>query len=517
VGEWRVVWVPDPGGWGPLSEDVLGVRELPRAVAALGLQAGDPVFVAPDFTVDLDLLEFVRSNDFRWLERETKRNYATDIRLLLDFLWSRRVPWREASVRDLADYRAWRCRAPENPRRISGAKWNREAAAFTKLFRWAGVSPLPVDVSRREDRAAHAVSSRVSWLTPRTWGLWSNIGLRGRTRDGAAALDWASRAELRNTSFVQLLLSSGLRRQEGGSLLTLEVPSQRLRSGRYVHGRVAGAVTRSKRDRTFYAGVDAVGQVEAYVQSERAWAVARAQEQGRYDRLPLVRRVTNVSRGQDPVVRWRELDGGEGRQRLGGLGWRERQWLFVEGPDGLEPAWLWLTEQGTPMPPEQWNGVFRQANLRCERELLTAEEREVGRGLRTAEVRGKTPYATPHAGRHSFALYMLIVLNQLMEARFGLTAADRRDFALLFGDPWFLVKTLLGHSDVETTKRHYLSPVTHLQLESILAAAEDSADGADALSGQVEDLDDVFSRLARETSGIQDVDTLVDLLPQERR
>jgi site-specific recombinase XerD len=516
LGAWRVVWVPDPGSWGPLSEDVLGIRDLPEAVAGLGLQAGDPVFVAPDFTVDLDLLEFVRSNDFRWLERETKRNYATDIRLLLDFLWSRGVPWREASVRDVADFRAWRCRAPENPRRISGAKWNREAAAFTKLFRWAGVSPLPVDVSRREDRAAHAVSSRVSWLTPRTWGLWSNVGLRGRTRAGVAALDWASRAELRNTSFVQLLLSSGLRRQEGASLLTFEVPSQRLRSGRYLHGRVAGAVTRSKRGRTFYAGVDAVGQVEAYVQSERAWAVARAQEQGRYDRLPMVRQVTSVSRGQDPVVRWREPDGTQGRQRLGGLGWRERQWLFVDGPDGLEPAWLWLTEQGTPMAPEQWNGVFREANLRCERELLTAEEREVGRGYRTAEVRGKTPYATPHACRHSFALYMLIVLNQLMEVRFGLTVADRRDFALLFGDPWFLVKTLLGHADVETTKRHYLSPVTHLQLESILAA-DDSSDSPEAPPGRVERLDEVFSRLARETSGIQDVDTLFDMLPRKRQ
>lgn len=49
---------------------------------------------------------------------------------------------------DLAGYRHWRCRAPQNPRRISGTKWNREAAAFTKLFRWAKVSPLPVDIVR---------------------------------------------------------------------------------------------------------------------------------------------------------------------------------------------------------------------------------------------------------------------------------------------------------------------------------------------------------------------------------
>lgn len=284
-----MAWVPDPGGWGSLSEAVLGVGDLPQAVERLGLRPGDPVFMAPDFRIDADLLDFVRSSAFRWLERETKRNYATDIRLLLDFLWARRVAWRDASERDLADYRAWRCRAPENPRRIGGAKWNREAAAFTRLFRWAQRSPLPADVSRREDRAADAISSRVAWLTPRTWGMWSNVGLRGHTRAGLPAADWASRTELRNTSFVQLLLSSGLRRQEGGSLLTFEVPAQRLRIGRYFHGKVAGAVTRSKWDRTFYATVDAVGQVEAYVRSERAWAVGRAQEQGRYERLPQLR------------------------------------------------------------------------------------------------------------------------------------------------------------------------------------------------------------------------------------
>jgi hypothetical protein len=90
VGEWRVVWVPDPGRWGPPPREVvLDVEDLPGAVARIGLQPGDPVFVSPDFMVDLDLLDFVRSRDFRNLERETKRNYATDIRLLLTFLSSR--------------------------------------------------------------------------------------------------------------------------------------------------------------------------------------------------------------------------------------------------------------------------------------------------------------------------------------------------------------------------------------------------------------------------------------------
>jgi hypothetical protein len=114
------------------------------------------------------------------------------------------------SEQDLADYREWLCSAPANPERVGDTKGNREGAAFTKLFRWAKVSPLPVDLSRREDRAPDSVSARVSWLTPRTWVLWSDIGLRGHAAGGGAAPGWDARTELRNTSFVQLLLSSGL-------------------------------------------------------------------------------------------------------------------------------------------------------------------------------------------------------------------------------------------------------------------------------------------------------------------
>lgn len=503
---WQVVRVPDPGRWGKLpAEGVLGVRDLPEAVTQIGLEPGDPVFVRPDGMVDADLLNFVLSDAFRSMERESKRNYSTDMRLLLEFLSSRQVEWQGATQQDLDDFRHWRCEAPENPDSISGTKWDREAAAFTKLFRWGDVRPLPVDVSRREDRAADSVSSRVLWLTPRTWGLWSDVGLRGHTRAGLPAPGWDSRTEMRNTSFVQLLLSSALRRQEGGSLLTFELPTQRLRRGRYCHGRIAGAVTRSKSSRVFYATVDAVGQVEVYIQSERAWAIQRAQAAGRYERLPVMRLITRVTNGRNPTVEWVDRNGVAGARELSRLDWMDRQSLFLEGAEGPEPAYLWLTEQGLPMAPDRWNGVFRTANLRCEETLLTEDERKITRDFRFAEVLGKSPYATPHSARHSAALYLLIVLNQLMETRYGLTKAERRDFALLFGDPWWLVKTILGHSDVETTKRHYLAPVAHLQLESILAMAEADEDESE----QAEDLDGVFARLARETAGIQDIDALL--------
>ncbi|MGW1040985.1 hypothetical protein [Streptomyces sp. NPDC002547] len=257
-----------------------------------------------------------------------------------------------------------------------------------------------MDSQRRADRAADARSSRVSWLTPRTWGLWQDVGLRGLGPDGTPVPGWDARTELRNTSFVGFTLSSGLRRQESGAMLTFEVPSRPLRSGRYCHGQMARALSRAKRDRTFYASVDSLRQVSAYAESERAWAVERAQAQGRYEKLPLMRLITKVTTGLTPTVHWVDRDGVQGRYDLNLLDWRERQWLFVEGPQGPEPAWLWLTEQGLPMLPDRWNTVFRQANQRCEQALLTPQERETSRLLRVAEIRGKVPYATPHSMRH---------------------------------------------------------------------------------------------------------------------
>ncbi|GHB10083.1 hypothetical protein GCM10010392_41970 [Streptomyces clavifer] len=76
------------------------------------------------------------------------------------------------------------------------------------------------------------------------------------------------------------------------------------------------------------------------------------------------------------------------------------------------------------------------------------------------------------------------------------------------------MKTLLGHKDVETTKEHYLRPVMHLQLESILTF--DTEDGHGEETDEAKDLNGLFARLARETSGIQDIEVLVDALPSRK-
>ncbi|MBB5129234.1 hypothetical protein [Streptomyces griseoloalbus] len=163
-----------------------------------------------------------------------------------------------------------RCPVGWSPRfrgtRIGGATWDREAAAPTKLFTWGKVRPLAVDMGRRSDRAADARRRNVRWLTPRAWRWWMDLGLRGLRSDGSPRPGRDGRTELRNTAFVQLQLSSGLCRQEGGGLLTLELPTQKLGRGLYSHGTAPWALTRSKKtreglpdvaaERTDHLGVD---------------------------------------------------------------------------------------------------------------------------------------------------------------------------------------------------------------------------------------------------------------------
>ncbi|MBB4966808.1 site-specific integrase [Saccharothrix violaceirubra] len=510
---WRVFWVPQDAVRGGVRRAILADwADLAVREDEAGVRAGDPIFLSPDHRVDPLLSQYGQSKRFREYTTETRRNYATDICLFLTFLSGRGRVWTAATERDVEDYEHWRRFAEGNPHRVGGSKWDRELAAFASLYRWAVInhyvrrSPLAMkQVVGREGavltvpaaRAKDARPSNVHWLTPRTWRRWIEVGLRGHSRDGAPEPGWVGRLEDRNVAFVRLLVTSGLRRAEGGSLLTFEVPVRQVDGARYYRGKVAAEVTRSKKPRTFYVAADAVGEIEAYVESSRAWVVRQAQKKGRYDRLRGRRVVTEVTRGRKPMVRWRDETGVTGERALDDLTARERMRLFAEGPRGLEPLWLWLNEQGLPFQVHSWEGVFTAANRRCER-VLTPPNRM---GFDPHQV--FAPYATPHSARHSFALFMLVVLNTFMDLKYGLSPEERRDFRQLYGDPWFMVQCLLGHASRETTVDRYLAPVADLQLRSMLAGATEAAGPTAA---PMPELDVVFARIARESEGIQDLD-----------
>jgi hypothetical protein len=131
---WRVFWVPQDAVRAGVRRRVLaGWDDLPRREDAAGVRAGDAIFLSPDYGVDPLLGLYVQSAMFRRYTAETKRNYATDIALLLTFLWGRGRAWTDAVERDVEDYEHWRRFAPGNPDRIAGApngtgSWRRSPA-----------------------------------------------------------------------------------------------------------------------------------------------------------------------------------------------------------------------------------------------------------------------------------------------------------------------------------------------------------------------------------------------------
>ncbi|MFE9367872.1 tyrosine-type recombinase/integrase [Streptomyces sp. NPDC006978] len=499
-----------------------GWDDVAGAERRVGITPGDPILLAPDHRVDELLCLYFRTRRFRRYTAETKRNYTTDISLFLNFLWARGLVWTQAVADDVDDYEDWRRFASDNASPVSGAKWDRELSALARLYTWAeGRGLIPQNpVAMKEivgrdgtvirvpaGRAKDAKRSDVRWLTPRAWRRWVDVGLRGYGPAGLPDPAWAGRLEDRNAAFADLLYSSGMRLSEGGSLLTFEVPSVRLHGGRYYVGRIAAAVTRSKKSRTFYVAVHVLGEVEAYRQGLRAEAVRKAQVAGRYDAVADMCLVTAVTTGTKRQVHWCDRNGAVGRKALADLTVAERMTLYTEGPKGAEPLWLWLNEQGLPFRVSSWENVFRAANGRC-RSVLDPAPGTAG----FDPYRSVAPQATAHSARHSFALYMLVVLHCLMDQKFGLTPQERRDFRLLYGDPWRMVQDLLGHADLETTRAIYLAPVADLQLRSLLESAPLVGGDAAEPAGS---LDELFARVAQETEGIQDIDARMEVTRKE--
>ena len=320
---------------------------------------------------------------------------------------------------------------------------------------WDG-RPVPVPELLPPDRQM----SNVKWLTPGAYRFWRDVGLRGYGADGTPDKSWRGRNGARNGAFAETLWSSGLRTREAATLLLHELP-ENPQNEIFPRGRLATAVAKG-RGRGFRILDQALQAIDGYRISARAAAVRRAQAAGRYESLPDILVVSSVTANRR--VRYRDKNGDTWTISLDALGARTRRNLFVEGASGLEPATLWLTEAGMPMPHTHWKMAFHAANLRCRAQGLP-------------ELR-----CFPHMLRHSFALHWLIIFQCAFRSDFDhLEPGQLAEFSRLFGDPYAMVQQLLGHRSRETTVRIYLEPAQDLTIDVLLRDLDDKSIAANVV------------------------------------
>jgi site-specific recombinase XerD len=313
----------------------------------------------------------------------TVRAYAFDLLTWLRFLAEHRRDleslW-DATSTDVGAFYDARRSGPVG-RRIAASTWDRQIGSLSRLFEWGRyrglVNENPCKVGGRV-RLAKGHRREVHAISLETYRDLRDLGFVGKTK-------------FRDRAFAEMVLTSGGRRAEIGSLLECEVPAPRAdkRNGRLV---LAKAVCKNGSGREAIVDRIALQQVRDYQRFERRQAVAEAQRLGLASRMPL--RAERISGGK--VV----LPSG-GRVSVADLTVGERLGIWVGESDTGAPAALWLTQDGRPMQPDSWNAVFTLASRRARRAGAAIE------------------LVTPHMLRHTFAVQILKNLIDVQLGRLG--------------------------------------------------------------------------------------------------
>lgn len=485
---WRLCYLRLPSRFSaPRSEEIANYPDLADRERAAGMRPGQPFLLTPDGRPDIDVLLFFKSPSFQCLAAESQASYALDIKLFLSFLSAQALDWREATDEDFADFAFWRLRDDRNPARVSASKFSRELAAINKFYLWqcarGVVARSPITMTERQLRSGETVTRpelrpkatrtfRVKWLTPRAYTRWRNVGLGGYLADGTRDEQWRGRNDGRNLALAETLWSSGLRLREGATLGLDELPAVQDEL-QYCKGRIGQAVAKG-RGRDFWISGRTLTKIENYRLSTRREAVHRAHREGRYEGLPGLKVIKKIDNRR--IIHYTGRNGESGNVPADNLDRTDRLDFYVEGEDGLEPWMLWLAETGLPLPYRSWEAVFSTANARCKR-------------------LGVDIHCHPHMLRHSFALRMLVALIYAHDRRMGISPEERREYRHLFGDPWVLVQTMLGHANISTTRDCYLEPVSGLQVDLFL---NDDP-------GEESSINDLITRVAQQSPQILDV------------
>jgi len=432
---------------------------LADAIDRISMMDGMPFFLDRDGTYLHDVNRFFRACPTMGVRsRHSLRAYAHDILIWIRFLEERRAGkpiWR-ADHNDVIAFHHAR-RLSNAPFQISASSWNRAIAALDKLYRWAleegliASSPFRYDLSFRsgqgrgapkvvEGNRARERAARphdMQFVDIGRYLVFRDIGLRGRLPDGSEDPAWRGRNGERNAVFAELLVTTGMRLGEAGSLIIDELPRLTAESPRILPFDLPGVITKGERPRRIRLPRRVLKLIEDYSDIERQIALAKTPPR---PAIPFVL----SSDGRNAV------DGIGRRIALTKLRLQDRQRL-LRSPDGrVEHVSLWLTERGQPVSSGTWEVAFHRASERC-------------------QAFGLDITVTPHMLRHTFAVNMLsMLIREQVGAIFNPTDAHGAAYRQMLGDPLRHLQHLLGHANITST---------YIYLDS-LAEAQEIVDAA---------------------------------------
>ncbi|TMR88501.1 integrase [Nonomuraea basaltis] len=508
-GSWSLDFYDFTVGLDAAEDEVLaGFGDVYERAARNGARQGTPILLSPSGSADARINLFFRLSRVAEKRPRTWRRYAYSLVVWLDFLEGLGRSWDAATTADFDAFKYWRMTDHRNDGRVRATSFDADRAALNSFYRWAGerygvVNPVPtvagpevddLEVAARDGRRdparpAGAPRRQVKWLLRPAFEQWRDVGLRGFGFDGRRRLGWRGFNEDRDAAFVDGLYGTGLRLAEWSSVLDVELPAED-EAGRFPKAWLAAACIKGGRaGRHYRIPRSVMKEIAAYtdpVEGSRAEAIGRARRKGRYDKVRGMRIVTGCNRHSRTLY----VLGPAGRAALSldTITPEERLRLFRKTPDGLEPLALWLGNDGMPKQAHSWEKTFQTANARVAQEWASAHGREEDDDLACPL------WARPHMARHSFALRWFSILSVVWEHRLGgFTDAEKRDLREQFGDVWFQLATLLGHSSPEVTRDWYLEPFTGLQVDYILSLLDEEERTA---------LDRLVSRIAQDSGRV---------------
>lgn len=348
-----------------------------RALITAGVNDRVPFVLAADGSVDVDLADLFRTFSGQTSGRTTMFSYAQHAIRLVRYLTELGSSVANVGPAQLATYRRMR-----NASGIEPISWNSEAAALKSLFDAAVLlglrrdNPCNFPTLIWYNKGAQAEAKEPDFIT---------LAQFQRFRDEGLAF---GRYGLRNVAFSNLLLTSGMRLDEGNEYLSEWLPDARVLErapGQSLKHIITAEAAKGHRSRSVRVSKAAYDSMRMYGNLLRKDQVATAITKCKYD---------------------------------------------------VAPEKFWLNQEGLPMGEIGWGDVFRRASKRTGIKATPKTLRH------TCAV-----YLLSRLLRNS-----LMTASEAHDEAQKMRGSSPSDiYKSIFGDPLRKVQKYLGHKSYETT------------------------------------------------------------------